>query len=303
MDDLTEAAVRLLRRDGRMSYSELARRLGTTRAAIAVRINPLLESGGLRILAAVHPRVLGLHSLTHLSFRVAGSTAPLIERMDQLGSSVFISETVGPFDVAAELHTRDRLELQAAMRSLRGAEGVVDMQLTIYQQVLNSFFLGAEPDTEMELDDADRALIAELQLEGRTGYAELAEASGLSITGARGRVQRMLDLGIMRIGAVGQRSDSSRNIVFGLGLTVHDSADTAVALISARPGLEFLARTYGRFDLIATVPFASLDDFQALLDQLRDLDGVLAVDTWLHARIRRERYQFAQQLPSAEDRR
>jgi DNA-binding Lrp family transcriptional regulator len=300
MDALTEAAVRLLRRDGRMSFSEIARQLDTTRTAVAARISPMLDSGALRILAAVHPRVLGLNSLAHLSFRVAGSTAPLIARMGELGSPVFISETVGPFEVAAEVHTRDRSELQATMRSLRGAEGVIDMQLAIYEQVLNSFFLGAEPTDEQHLDGADRALISELQRDGRIGYAELAAASGLSITGARGRVQRMLDHGIMRIGAVGQRSDSSRNLVFGLGVTVHDAGDRVVELISERPGLEFLARTYGRFDLVATVPFASFDDFQALLDQLRELDGVRAVDAWLHARIRQERYQFAQQLPPAE---
>jgi len=300
MDALTEAAVQLLRRDGRLSLSEIARRLDTTRPAVTARVSPMLESGALRILAAVHPRVLGLHSLAHLSFRVAGSTAPLIRRMSELGSPVFISETVGPFEVAAEVHTRDRRELQATMRALRSAEGVVDMQLAIYEQVLNSFFLGAEPDNEQQLDSADLALISELQRDGRLGYAELAAASGLSITGARGRVQRMLELGIMRIGAVGQRSDSSRNLVFGLGVTLHDEGDEVIELISARPGLEFLARTYGRFDLIATVPFASFDDFQALVDVLRDLDGVRAVDTWLHARIRQERYQFAQQLPPAE---
>lgn len=300
MDALTEAAVQLLRRDGRMSFSEIARQLDTTRAAVTARVSPMLESGALRILAAVHPRVLGLHSLAHLSFRVAGSTAPLIARMAELESPVFISETVGPFEVAAEVHTRDRRQLQAAMRALRSAPGVVDMQLAIYEHVLNSFFLGAEPADEQHLDQADLALVSELQRDGRIGYAELAAASGLSITGARGRVQRMLDLGIMRIGAVGQRSDSSRNLVFGLGVTLHDEGDRVVELISARPGLEFLARTYGRFDVIATVPFASFDDFQALVDTLRELDGVRAVDTWLHARIRQERYQFAQQLPSPE---
>ncbi|WP_413317184.1 Lrp/AsnC family transcriptional regulator [Agrococcus sp. 1P02AA] len=300
MDALTEAAVQLLRRDGRLSFSEIARQLETTRTAVTARVAPMLDSGALRILAAVHPRVLGLHSLAHLSFRVAGSTAALIERMRQLDSPVFISETVGPFEVAAEVHTRDRRELQTAMRTLRGTTGVIDMQLTIYEQVLNSFFLGAEPTNEQHLDTADLALIAELQRDGRLGYAELAAASGLSITGARGRVQRMLDHGIMRIGAVGQRSDSSRNLVFGLGITLHDDGDRAIQMISARPGLEFLARTYGRFDLVATVPFASFDDFQALVDALRELDGVRAVDTWLHARIRQERYQFAQQLPLPE---
>ncbi|GAA1422859.1 Lrp/AsnC family transcriptional regulator [Agrococcus citreus] len=300
MDALTEAAVQLLRRDGRLSFSEIARQLGTTRTAVTARVGPMLESGALRILAAVHPRVLGLHSLAHLSFRVAGSTTPLIKRMDELGSPVFISETVGPFEVAAEVHTRDRRELQSVMRTLRGAEGVVDMQLAIYEHVLNSFFLGAEPTDEQHLDQADLALISELQRDGRLGYAELAAASGLSITGARGRVQRMLDHGIMRIGAVGQRSDSSRNLVFGLGITVHDGGERVADLISARPGLEFLARTYGRFDLVATVPFASFDDFQALVDTLREMEGVRAVDAWLHARIRQERYQFAQQLPLPE---
>lgn len=303
MDELTEAAVQLLRRDGRLAFSEIARQLGTTRAAIATRVNPMLESGGLRILAAVHPRVLGLHSLAHLSFRVAGSTAPLLERMAELDSPVFISETVGPFEVAAEVHTSDRRELQATMRHLRGAPGVVDMQLTVYEHVLNSFFLGAEPDNEQHLDDADLALVSQLQRDGRIGYAELAAASGLSINGARGRVQRMLDLGIMRIGAVRQRSDSTRNFLFGLGITLHDAGDRVIELIAARPGLEFFARTYGRFDLVATVPFASFDDFQALLDTLRSFEGVRAVDTWLHARINQERYQFAQQLPLADARR
>ncbi|WP_354261526.1 Lrp/AsnC ligand binding domain-containing protein [Agrococcus sp. UYP10] len=113
----------------------------------------------------------------------------------------------------------------------------------------------------------------------------------------------MLDLGIMRIGAVRQRSDSTRNFPFGPGITLHDAGDRVIELIANRPGLEFFARTYGRFDLVATVPFSSFEDFHELLDTLRSLEGVRSVDTWLHARIKQERYQFAHQLPLAAARR
>ncbi len=55
-----------------------------------------------------------------------------------------------------------------------------------------------------------------------------------------------------------------------------------------------MARTVGRFDLVATIAFASLQDFTAFLDQVRSIPETGAVTTWLHARIRLERYQFRQ---------
>lgn len=299
MDRITELALVELRRDGRLSFSEIAQRLSTTRAAIAHRLAPLLESGELRVLAAVHPRVLGLRVLAHVGVRVHGRVDTAADAILALPSAVFVSETIGPFHVAIEMHVRSDEELREQLQLLRAIPGVADLTVTIYQEVLSSFFLGPEPDlADLVLDDADRAIIGLLQEDGRVPLRALAAAAGLSITGARARLHRLLDSAVMRVGAIGQQSETGGTLTVGLGASTTD-ASALVALLGARPGLHFMARTIGRFDLVATVPITSLDELRDVLDAARSAPGVIAVEAWLHERIRQERYQFASQVTVA----
>jgi DNA-binding Lrp family transcriptional regulator len=295
MDALTEEALALLRTDGRLSFAELARALDAPRAAIAARISPMLESGELRIVAAVHPRFFGLNVMAHIALRISGDVDRIVAEIGERIPAVFISETVGAEQLVVETHVRSLGELQAVLREIRGLPGVSDARHLIYDHVLNSFFLGAEPDgPQAELDEADGAIIELLQQDGRTAYRELAEHAGLSITAVRSRVNRLVTSGIMRIGPLGQRSDSTGSLVFGIGVNLAGDGDDVVALASGRRGLEFMARTVGRFDLLATIAFSSLQDLNSFLDQLRRIPETRAVTTWLHARIRLERYQFMQ---------
>src|SRR3954468_21578169 len=52
------------------------------------------------------------------------------------------------------------------------------------------------------LDDVNRAIAEQLQADGRRSYAAIAKAVGLSEAAVRQRVKRLLDLGVMQIGAV-----------------------------------------------------------------------------------------------------
>ena len=52
------------------------------------------------------------------------------------------------------------------------------------------------------LDDISRAIIEQLQEDGRRPYARIAAAVGLSEAAVRQRVQRLLDAGVMQIVAV-----------------------------------------------------------------------------------------------------
>lgn len=294
MDALTEDALSLLREDGRLSFSEIARRLGTTRAAVAARIAPRLDSGELRVVAAVHPRQLGLEVLAHVSVSIRGDVAATARAVTERTPAVFVSETVGPFELVLELHSRTIAQLQQSLRVIRELDGVTDVQVHLYEQVLTSFFLDAEPDAvELELDDIDVALVDLLQLDGRATYQALAEAVGLSITAVRARVRGMIDSGVMRIAALGQRGDSSGSLTFGLGLTVEHPGTRVIDALAARRGIDFMARTLGRFDLVATVPFASLAESADFVAELRAMPEVRSVTPWLHARRWHERYQAA----------
>lgn len=294
MDPLTERAIALLRRDGRASFSDIARQLDTSRMSIANRLNPLLESGALNVIAAVHPRLIGLTILAHLSIRISGPTRHIAEELAKLSAPVFVSETTGQFQIISELHTESLSELQHDVRLIREMPGVLDINVMLYERVLSSFFLGEEPKIiSHSLDSFDLQLMEHLQRDGRIGYAELGELVGLSASACRSRVTRLTQSGAMKIGVVRGRADISSELVFGFGFSLAGNHDDLIDRLTQLSGVEFMARTVGRYDIVATIGFSNQSKFVELLDEVRDLSSVRMVECWLHTRVSLERYHHS----------
>ena len=56
--------------------------------------------------------------------------------------------------------------------------------------------------TSRRIDDTDRAIIEQLQSDGRAPFTKLATAVGLSEAAVRQRVQRLVESGVMQVVAV-----------------------------------------------------------------------------------------------------
>jgi len=296
MDPLTKEIITILRRDGRASYSDIARELDTTRDSVANRINPMFQSGQLRVVAAPNPRVLGLTVSAHLSIRVTGDPHGIVQSLEQIKSLAFISIAVGAFQIIAETELRSMSELAQQVSMIRTFIGVSDVQVLLYDRILRSFFLGPEPESfGYNFDEYDHKLIYYLQQDGRASYATLAKYVGLSVSGCRIRVQRMLESGVIQIGAIPQRTEMT-DLLFGMGLVVKGDTREAIKVLDTVPGLEFLARTVGRFDLVATLNVNSLKDFNRLISRLLALPSVSYCEQWLHNELVRERYEHTLDL-------
>jgi DNA-binding Lrp family transcriptional regulator len=293
VDEITEGAIALLRRDGRASFSDLARQLGTTRANVTRRISPMLDDGSLRVIAAVHPRLLGLDVLAHLMVRAEGPIPALAERIAENEATVFISEITGPNQLVVELHVGTLGELKDAVREVRAMPGVLEVAVMLYERMLRNFFLGEEPELYPHaLDEVDLQIMELLQADGRLGYAELSEQVGLSMSGCRVRVARLIDTGAMQIGAVLRREGAdAEGLAFGFGIVLRGDDAPILDLLLADPMLEFLASGVGRYDLVATTTFRSLPDFTDFLQRVRETAGVRHVEQWMHAHVHVERYQ------------
>ncbi len=263
--DLTAQMIAILRRNGRASYTEIAREIGTNRDYVASRINPLIEAGKLRIVAGVHPRALGFTVAAHLSIKTGGDTERVIEALDALEAPVLLSVVAGAFQIVVELQLRTLTELKRHVSAIRAIAGVREVYVHLYESILNTFFLGAEPETLRQFDATDLDIVSRLLRDGRSNFSEIAQEVGLSVSGCRTRVQRLLESGVIQIGAIKQRCDLANDLLFGIGLNANDDCLEAIDTIGAHPGLEFLARTVGRFDLLATVEFSSLRDFNSLI--------------------------------------
>ncbi len=187
---------------------------------------------------------------------------------------------------------REIAELGQQVSTIRAIDGITEVQVLIYEQVLSSFFVGPQPATGLiDFDEFDINIIKRLQRNGRASYADLAEHVGLSLSGCRTRLQRLLESGVVQIGAIPRRSDMTDDLVFGLGVNARGDRSGVIQLLKAAPGLEFIASTVGRFDLVATVSFNSLRDFNHLIAAILAQAQVSYCEQWLHAQLVRERYE------------
>lgn len=296
MPELTERAIQELRPNGRASFSDIARRLCTSRSQVTGRLAPLLESGELKVLAVVHPRLLGLDYVSHLLVGTTGPLEPIVRELEQIPTLVFITEIVGEYQLVVELHNRSLEELQDSLQAMRAIPGVRDILAHLYEQQLNTYFVGEEPGRALHtLDSTDLILLGSLQRDGRASFRELSEATGLSVSGCRLRVNRMLETGVMQIGVVRHQLGTSNQLTFGFGFSLTGPEDELVETIRAEMGLEFLVRTVGRFEFIATIVFKTPEGMKRFLTRVRAAEHVATVEGWMHVSVLLERFDQSTQ--------
>src|SRR6188768_2745070 len=127
----------------------------------------------------------------------------------------------------------------------------------------------------VQLDDVSKAIIEQLQIDGRRSYAEIGKAVGLSEAAVRQRVQKLTDAGVMQIVAVTDPMQLGfyRQAMIGIRAT----GDTRVLAdrLAEIPAVDYVVLTAGSFDILAEVVCENDDELIALLNsQIRALEGV-----------------------------
>ncbi|MFD0428940.1 Lrp/AsnC family transcriptional regulator [Streptomyces zhihengii] len=180
LDRIDLAVVRELQTDGRLAYETLAQRVGLSRPATRARVQRLLESGAVRVVAVVHPEVRGLTASAHLSVGTDGPAEEVARRIAAMREAPFVSLIAGRHAVMAELRTEGFDALDTAIARVRALPGVAALDpLTGVRHLKDPYLLTRSPSAG-ELDGTDRRILAELERDGRLPFADLAERVGLS---------------------------------------------------------------------------------------------------------------------------
>lgn len=286
--DFDADLIRALQEDGRASIRSLAERLSLSRAAVAARLRALLEDRTVRVVAAVDPVFLGQHVLAHVSIRTDGACAVVAEPLRDMSETVFVSAVGGGHDLVTEVRLGSMAELHELVARIRGLDGVVDTSTIIYSNVVKGFFV-SDYHGDIALDTIDESLIEQLQLDGRKSFRALGEAVRLSPSAVATRVQRLIDGGVIKISAVEARGLAHRQLSMGIGVNLDDDSAIIHALQTGR-GVDFAARTLGRFDVVATLVEPSAHALYASLERLHALPGVTRIEAWLHLAVLKEDY-------------
>ena len=144
----------------------------------------------------------------------------------------------------------------------------------------------------LALDSVSKAIIEQLQQDGRRSYAEIGKAVGLSEAAVRQRVQKLQEAGVMQVVAVTDPMQLGFTRQAMIGVRVNgDSAKVAEA-IGAIPAADYVVLTAGKFDVLAEVVCEDDDDLIELGSRIRAIDGVQSVDTLVYLKLHKQLYDW-----------
>lgn len=143
------------------------------------------------------------------------------------------------------------------------------------------------------LDDIDKAIIRELQIDGRVAYAQLGPKVGLSQAAARQRVQRLIENGVTQVVAVTNPLVLGFNLQAMIGINADGDLRAIAEKLSEVPELDYVVITSGRFDLLVEVVCADNEELLSLVaDVIRTVPGVRATEVFTYLHLQKQTYSW-----------
>ncbi len=143
------------------------------------------------------------------------------------------------------------------------------------------------------LDAMSKAIVEQLQTDGRMTYARIGLAVGLSEAAVRQRVMRLVDQGVMQIVAVTDPLQLGFTRQAMIGIKAEGNLDPIVEALSAMDEVDYVVITAGSFDILAEVVCEDDDHLLTLLNQgIRAVPGVRVTESFVYLKLSKQTYQW-----------
>ena len=143
----------------------------------------------------------------------------------------------------------------------------------------------------VSLDDTDKAIIAELQADGRIAYSDLAPRIGLSPAATRQRVQRLLDAGVVNVVGVTDPLALGYPAMAMLGIQVDGDVVRIADAVAEIVGVIYVVLSSGSFDLLVEVIMEDTGTLLGIInDRIKTIDGVRRVESFVYFGIHTHRF-------------
>ncbi|MEU7022418.1 AsnC family transcriptional regulator [Streptomyces sp. NPDC046203] len=300
-DALDERFLHLLQLDARAPFARIAEQLGVSETTIARRYQRL-RGLGLRVSGQpVHSRVgltrwiLRLHTVPH-------AAATIAEALARRSDSSWITIASGGTEICCSINTRSRRERDVLLLEKLPRTPQVT---AISAHCLLHMFTGAsdtwhgtrfgtsppagDPDTPappVALDATDHVLLGRLAVDGRTPLAELATATGRSLSTVQRRLDRLRDTGAIGFAVDFDHELLGYRLAARLWLRVSPAhLQTVGKALATHPEIPFAAAATGPSNIVASGVFRDPHDLYRYTNEKL---GPLPIDAFESAPILRE---------------
>ena len=323
LDDLDRKIAAALQIDGRATWRQVARVVGTSESTVARRAQSLLDAGAMRVSALADPIRCGFGYPVLLQLSCAvGAVQDVARALADRADVRFVALVTGTFDIIAEVIVPSRVRLaRILLEELAEIDGI---NRTTTANVLRNFkttydwsrdLLGdagrelASPSVTdggpHPLDSTDALLLHLLVEDGRRTYAELASKVGVSESMARRRVETMSANGCLRYATFVEPHllGYDVEVLIWLRVELGRLEEIAAALVERRE-VRYVSATSGFSDLTCEVILGSQDDLYTFTTGvLGVLPGVREVNIGLELEtVKRGYVRMDEHSPTKEER-
>lgn len=143
------------------------------------------------------------------------------------------------------------------------------------------------------LDDVSKAIINQLQQDGRRPYATIGKAVGLSEAAVRQRVQRLIDSGVMQIVAVTDPLTVGFSRAAMIGIRVEGDSEIVAEKLEGFSEVDYVVVTAGSFDLLVEVVCEDDDHLLEIINKrIRAIPGVVTTESFVYLKLRKQIYTW-----------
>ena len=144
-----------------------------------------------------------------------------------------------------------------------------------------------------QLDDVSKAIIEQLQQDGRRPYATIGKVVGLSEAAVRQRVQRLIESGVIQVVAVTDPIQLGFARQAMIGIRVRGPLEPVADALAALDEVDYVVVTAGSYDLLAEAVCESDDALLELISQsIRSIPGVESTETFMYLHLRKQTYSW-----------
>src|SRR5688572_17379255 len=141
LDDVSLAIIEQLQQDGRRSYAAIGKVVGLSEAAVRQRVQRLVDSGVMQIVAAVtDPLQLGFARAAMLGIRVAGPTERVADGLVDLDEVIYVVVTAGTIHIVARVVARSDADLLTISDKIRRIPGVQSTETFVYLETRKEIY-------------------------------------------------------------------------------------------------------------------------------------------------------------------
>ena len=143
------------------------------------------------------------------------------------------------------------------------------------------------------LDDVGKAILRQLQEDGRRSYTAIAAAVGLSEAAVRQRVKALVDSETVQIVAVTDPLTLGFGVMASVGVTCTGDSRKVADTLSLIDEVDYCVLTTGRYDLQLELVCRDNEHLLSVInDQVRSVAGVRETETSMYLRVHKQTYNY-----------